>query len=114
MRRTSSAPSAPSFRGEGSALRVAPHRAAPLGESRAAAAESALPPLDGGRGLMRRPVRRYRFADMQASADGTSLTDARVAELVRTWNAAAGSPATRTPAGYWKGLSVVSRTERAA
>ena len=55
---------------------------------------------------------RYRFADMGASADGINLTDARVGELVKSWNVARGRPATRTSAGFWKGLSLVSRTDR--
>jgi hypothetical protein len=51
---------------------------------------------------------RYRRRDMTGTADGVSLSDSEVGELVRAWNARMGRPAERTPAGYWKGVSVVS------
>lgn len=45
---------------------------------------------------------------MSGTTDGVSLSDSEVGELVRSWNARMGRPAERTPAGYWKGVSVVS------
>ncbi|KAL1498533.1 hypothetical protein AB1Y20_013854 [Prymnesium parvum] len=49
---------------------------------------------------------RYRRSDMRRTEDGVSLPDERVAALVRSWNGEVGRPAVRTPAGYWKGISV--------
>jgi len=49
---------------------------------------------------------RYRQRDMKRSADGISLPDDEIADVVRTWNAQVGRPGMRTSSGYWKGISV--------
>lgn len=49
---------------------------------------------------------RYRNRDMGRSADGESLDDTTIRDLVRTWNAQIGRPGERTSSGYWKGISL--------
>ena len=49
---------------------------------------------------------RYRYADMEQTADGTSVTDRRLASCIRKWNISMGAPAERTSAGYWKGIEL--------
>ena len=49
---------------------------------------------------------RYGQADMSRYADGVSLPDDDIGDLVRTWNARMGRPGQRTSTGYWKGISV--------
>ena len=51
---------------------------------------------------------RYRYADMERSTDGVSLSDASITASVRRWNIAMGRPAERTSTGYWKGISVAA------
>ena len=49
---------------------------------------------------------RYRNRDMGRSADGESLDDTTLRDIVRTWNAQIGRPGERTSSGYWKGISL--------
>ena len=49
---------------------------------------------------------RYRSRDMARSADGESLDDSTIRDLVRTWNSQIGRPGERTSSGYWKGISL--------
>jgi hypothetical protein len=52
---------------------------------------------------------RYRYEDMERSADGVSVADKDIVGCIRKWNMQMGRPAERTSAGYWKGISIASR-----
>mmetsp|Transcript_22632 Transcript_22632/g.37390 ORF Transcript_22632/g.37390 Transcript_22632/m.37390 type:complete len:295 (+) Transcript_22632:67-951(+) len=49
---------------------------------------------------------RYRRADMSRTADGVSLPDDQIGDMLRSWNNKMGRPGVRTSTGYWKGISV--------
>ena len=52
---------------------------------------------------------RYRKRDMRRSADGISIGDGQIGEVIGTWNSRMGRPGERTKTGYWKGISLASR-----
>ena len=56
---------------------------------------------------------RYKLRDMRRSADGVSLDDDTIGDLVGPWNARMGRPGQRTSTGYWKGISVAPRDQEA-
>ena len=49
---------------------------------------------------------RYRKRDMGRSADGISIDDGQIGDVIGTWNSRMGRPGERTKTGYWKGISL--------